>query len=521
MSSPKTTTRRKMLRNLHIAMKRQTDGYITCEWGCNDWVRAGQEQQDHQLRGCTKRIVSCMLGCPLKYLAAEFAKYNKDRPKLVPYQQFHEENECPKRLKPCPRKCLEWATFEDMPRHLDWYCVKRPAQPIMCRLGCQTMFGGRVEQLIEAEDERLQHEQEECEFRLVRCNWKNHDGSVCAAQIKCTERDTHREEHIQKMGIYTYTVSGTYIFKVPPRVFRLKMQVWGAGGGSGHFKGRNGGSGGGGAFVEVLMHVNPHDVLEVVVGAAGQAGAHGTEIEALETTQKIDGLEIDPAARSFDVIDASYGTALGGLPGGGEGYGGGGNWAAGGGGGYSMVARRHAGGNMALVVAGGGGGGSSNNGIPGGGMTGPLPGLRIDVRNGGLGTVEVGGAAGDSGSIHNSLWPATDGSAWTGGNGSQYGGGGGGGYYGGGGGGTVPGVGGGGGGGSSYIYTDSCVDYLVIHGENEHPGGIDHDPPDAVGVGEWDRVGGPAGQGGVGDVNELRPGNAGAVRILKPGFFSE
>lgn len=438
MSSPRSIARRRILRNLHIAMKRQSDGYITCEWGCNDWVRAGQEQQDHQLRGCTKRIVGCMLGCPLKCpedewlaphqntegldqdLAAEFAKHTKVRPPFVPYQQYHEENECPKRLKPCPRKCLEWATFEEMPRHLDWYCVKRPAKPIMCRLGCEKMFGGRVEQLIEAEDERLQHEQEECEFRIVRCNWKNQDGSMCAAQIRCTERDAHREEHILKMGIYTYTVAGTYIFKVPPRIFRLKMQVWGAGGGSGHFKGRGGGSGGGGAFVEVLMHVNPHDVLEIVVGAPGQAGVHGTEIEALETTQKLEGAVVAPGERSFDVIDASYGTALGGMPGGGEGYGGGGNWAAGGGGGYSMVAKRHAGGNMALVVAGGGGGGSSNNGIPGGGMTGPLPGKRIDVRNGQLGTVEAGGAAGDSGSIHNSLWPATDGAAWTGGNGMYF-----------------------------------------------------------------------------------------------------
>jgi hypothetical protein len=540
MTSPKSIARRKILRNLHIAMKRQIDGYITCEWGCNDWVRAGQEQQDHQLRGCTKRIVGCVLGCPLKCpedewlephqnhegldedLAAEFAKYNKERPKQVPYQQYHEENECPKRLKPCPRKCLEWATFEDMPKHMDYYCVKRPAQPIMCRLGCEKMFGGLVEQLIEAEDERLNHEQEECEFRMVRCNWKNYDGSMCAAQIKCTERDSHRDEHIQKMGIYTYSVAGTYIFKVPRGIFRLKMQVWGAGGGSGHFKGRGGGSGGGGAFVEVLMHVSPHDVLEVVVGAAGQAGVHGTEIEALETTEKVEGRFVDPAARSFDVIDASYGTSLGGLPGGGEGYGGGGNWAAGGGGGYSMVAKRHAGGNVALVLAAGGGGGSSNSGIPGAGMEGPLPGTKIDVRNGQIGTIYAGGAAGDSGSIHNSLWPATEGVAWTGGNGSQYGGGGGGGYFGGGGGGTVPGVGGGGGGGASYILTENCVDYLIIQGEKYEPGGIlDHEPPEAVGVGEWDKVGGPAGQGGIGDLHMTCPGNTGAVRILKPGFFNE
>lgn len=85
----------------------------------------------------------------------------------------------------------------------------------------------------------------------------------------------------------------------------------------------------------------------------------------------------------------------------------------------------------------------------------------------------------------------------------------------------MPGVGGGGGGGSSYVYTDICVDYQVIHGEDALPGGMDHDPPEAVGIGEWDKVGGPAGQGGIGHLHDLNPGNAGAVRILKPGFFSE
>ncbi len=53
-------------------------------------------------------------------------------------------------------------------------------------------------------------------------------------------------------------------------------------------------------------------------------------------------------------------------------------------------------------------------------MDGPLPGTKIDIRNGGLGTWQKPGAAGDSGSIHNSLWPATDGAAWQGGNGNHF-----------------------------------------------------------------------------------------------------
>lgn len=85
----------------------------------------------------------------------------------------------------------------------------------------------------------------------------------------------------------------------------------------------------------------------------------------------------------------------------------------------------------------------------------------------------------------------------------------------------MPGIGGGGGGGSSFVKTDLAIDYVIIHGNNPNPGGMNHDPPDAVGVGDWDKVGGPAGRGGFGDIHNLFPGNAGAVRIIKPGFFHE
>ena len=91
--------------------------------------------------------------------------------------------------------------------------------------------------------------------------------------------------------------------------------------------------------------------------------------------------------------------------------------------------------------------------------------------------------------------------------------------FGGGGGGTVPGVGGGGGGGSSYVYEANAVDYTIVHGSGHFPGGMQHSPPDAVGCGEWDKVGGPVGKGGTGDIFEVHAGNAGCVRIFKPGFF--
>jgi hypothetical protein len=54
-------------------------------------------------------------------------------------------------------------------------------------------------------------------------------------------------------------------------------------------------------------------------------------------------------------------------------------------------------------------------------------------------------------------------------------------------------------------------------GYGHEPGGLQHDPPKAVGIGEWDYVGGFAGQGGMGHLSETNPGNAGAVRVMKPG----
>ena len=41
----------------------------------------------------------------------------------------------------------------------------------------------------------------------------------------------------------------------------------------------------------------------------------------------------------------------------------------------------------------------------------------------------------------------------------------------------------------------------------------------ACGVGDWDKVGGLAGQGGKADPLVTFSGNAGAIRILKPGFY--
>jgi len=245
-TTPKSLRRRNIVRKLHIAMKRQEQQYMICDWGCGDWLKVGKEQLDHQLRRCIKRIIGCTLGCPLKHTEEIWLmphisnnvndgsissgneseifygddKYMKSNLKsnnntntnntdttigIITTQQYHETEECPKRLVMCPMNCLEWVIADVLDKHLLEQCTKRPAKPIICRLGCGMEFGGSVELLIEAEDDRLQHENEECNLRLVRCNFVFNDGKLCAAQMKACERNEHRDYHITMQGIsYDY-----------------------------------------------------------------------------------------------------------------------------------------------------------------------------------------------------------------------------------------------------------------------------------------------------------------------------
>ena len=77
----------------------------------------------------------------------------------------------------------------------------------------------------------------------------------------------------------------------------------------------------------------------------------------------------------------------------------------------------------------------------------------------------------------------------------------------------------GGGGGSSYVFLPKVFDHVIVHGDGLLPGGLKHNPPEAVGVGEWDKVGGLAGEGGKGHFNTTNRGKNGAVRIIKPGYY--
>ena len=196
-------------------------------------------------------------------------------------------------------------------------CVKRPAKKIKCRLGCGAEFGGLSEKMIEAEEERHEHEEDQCMYRIIRCAWRFDDGRQCAAQMQAKDRNEHRDYHLSLQGISTYLVAGTYVYNVPKKITRLKVQLWGGGGGGGHFLGRKGGFGGGGAFVESIISVEPFDVLEVVVGAGGSCGQHGTEIQIKRKEFEVIAgvIRAGSGADDVEVVEATNGVALGGEPG--------------------------------------------------------------------------------------------------------------------------------------------------------------------------------------------------------------
>ena len=63
VTSPRTKARRKLLRLLYKATRRQNQGYVICEWGCGQWCVIGREKTFHEKESCAKRIMPCLLGC--------------------------------------------------------------------------------------------------------------------------------------------------------------------------------------------------------------------------------------------------------------------------------------------------------------------------------------------------------------------------------------------------------------------------------------------------------------------------
>lgn len=224
-------------------------------------------------------------------------------------------------------------------------------------------------------------------------------------------------------GRTTYTFASTGAEEkwiVPAGVTKIKIEAWGAQGGSIPSPSSTPGGLGGYAYGETS--VTPGETLSLFVGTVG----YGTSIGA---------------------------GGPGGFNGGGNGGNSGGSGTGGGGGGGASDVRR--GGNTLahriLVAAGGGGAAFSYSGGHGGGLVGVIGTAALNYAFGGEGGTQTTGGTGGA-------YYGNNGALGVGGVGAQLagaGGGGGGGYYGGGGGGSSNSyvTGAGGGGGSSFTGT--------------------------------------------------------------------
>lgn len=260
-----------------------------------------------------------------------------------------------------------------------------------------------------------------------------------------------------------FTYSGTtQVFTVPVGISRIKVQLWGAGGGPGWFSSTRYASGGSGGYVEGYITVVPLQNISIVVGQGGSSTGTGR-------------------------LNTGYSWGTGGGAAGGLANA---NASVGAGGGASYIYS----GGTTYAVAGGGGGASgypsnigSSYGGAGGGTTGGNggPGTATLAANsyGRGGTAAAGGVGGTSsmGAAYN----GDAGTAYQGGlGGDAYttllytgGGGGGGGRYGGGGGAgdDTPGWCGGGGGGSSY--TGGLTGTIVNTQGNSNSTGVQNAAP--------------------------------------------
>lgn len=518
-----------------------------CRWGCERWIpRRQRALETHETHECERRLMICRLGCGLVREARQWhAMINFSeggRQSSVAFIYDHEserkregdDNLCAFRIVSCPRSCGVWEPHVRLAIHMKETCVKRPVGDLFCRLNCGQVFRGDADsheghdhELLALEQARIAHEQDACSLRLVDCTWTS---PPCGARILAKDRKAHRKAHVLSSGVVGFlAVGAVHEYKVPRGVRTLKVQAWGAGGGSGMLKARASGRGGGGAFVEGECAVNPGETLYIVIGEGGGAGKSARMVEVSEdVVGRQDGSD-SPIVKREARMETIVGVASGGAPGGGAGHAGNCETACGGGGGFTSVYRKSAYGIEYLVIAGGGGGGGTCRGGGGG------AGLRLkttllkpgdDNRCGQPGGNEAvsGGAAGVCDPLNAFCrFQGTAGTSMQGGDGAEYGGGGGGGFFGGGGGGFAPGIVGGGGGGSSYINT-SVFDASTVRVEvgstngDSKPGGLRENPPLAP---DREDEGCIVGEGGVGSMLATARGSNGGVRLARSGFFND
>ncbi|GMF21216.1 unnamed protein product [Phytophthora lilii] len=512
---PALRERRRVSRILARTEERLRLGRALCRWGCEHWFPLEFSLKEHERVECPRRLMVCRLGCTKVMERQEWCM-------MIYEHETEEEEHCSSRIVYCPRDCGIWLPHFDLAvPHMRDLCVRRPVGDLRCRLGCGRVYQGGAHELLTLEQTRLTHEQDDCELRKVKCTWPK-----CNAVILANERNAHRRAHLLSSGILSFVTAEVHEYKVPRDVKLLKIQAWGAGGGSGLLRGQTVGHGGGGAFVEGICPVFPGETLYFSIGSGGSGGkfarmAEGPDDESPTT----DDAKKTKRVPGGVLVATQVSSAAGGFPGGGLGHSGNKESACGGGGGFTSIYRQGAYGTEYILVAGGGGGGGTcRNGGGGGSCKARKPREGDDVRCGRPGGDGVGGSAGVCDEFNPICkFVGTNGASLQGGDGAEFGGGGGGGLFGGGGGGFSPGIVGGGGGGSSYVNANllSPKSIRVDVGGVVKPGGTDENPPQSVRSAYWDLVDGVAGEGGTGSIQATARGNHGGVRIARPGFFDD
>ncbi|KAI9990357.1 hypothetical protein PInf_021167 [Phytophthora infestans] len=512
---PAIRERRRVSRILTRTEERLRLGRALCRWGCELWLPREFSLEEHERIECPRRLMVCRLGCTVVMERRQWREVIYDH-------ESEDEEQCSSRIVHCPRECGVWLPHFDLEvPHMRDLCVRRPVGDLRCRLGCGQVYQGGAHELLTLEQTRLAHEQDDCELRKVTCTWPK-----CNTVILAKDRNAHRRDHVLSSGILSFVTAEAHEYKVPRDVKLLKLQAWGAGGGSGLLRGQAVGHGGGGAFVEGVCPVFPGETLYFSVGSGGSGGKFARMVE--NPDEEKDDPENGKKTKKIPggvLVSTQVSTAKGGLPGGGQGHSGNKEAACGGGGGFTSIYRQGAYGiEYILIAAGGGGGGTCRNGGGGGACKARKPQDGDDIRCGRSGGDVAGGSAGKC-DEYNPIckFVGTNGTSMQGGNGAEFGGGGGGGLFGGGGGGFSPGIVGGGGGGASYV-NSSLLNVKSIHieaGGVIKPGGMDENPPQSVRGAYWDLVGGVAGEGGTGSARATATGNHGGVRIARPGFFDD
>ncbi|KAL4160660.1 hypothetical protein PRNP1_001224 [Phytophthora ramorum] len=140
-----------------------------------------------------------------------------------------------------------------------------------------------------------------------------------------------------------HEIDRVHEYKVPRDVKALKLQAWGAGGGSGLLRNQSVGHGGGGAFVEGICPVFPGETLYFSIGSGGSGGKFARMIESPDE----DGDDIETGKKTIKIpggilIATQVSSAAGGFPGGGTGHSGNKESACGGGGGFTSIYRQGA-----------------------------------------------------------------------------------------------------------------------------------------------------------------------------------